>query len=117
MNLTTAKLSIDILNKFTELLKQDSNTNTQKYINIFSKVVNYFYSMYRDNLIKREQAESTKILSQFDDILRINLEIIDSSNEHLSKENTKRIASLRLKRNKLMEAYINKLKEEDRNNE
>ncbi|WP_024652941.1 BlyB family putative holin accessory protein, partial [Borrelia persica] len=83
--------------------------NTSDYLNIFNKVVNYFYSIYTDNITKMERHEAMKILSEIEDILKINIEIIENSKD--SEVNKKHISALRSKRNKIMNAYIKILKE------
>ncbi|WP_024652933.1 BlyB family putative holin accessory protein [Borrelia persica] len=109
MNENAISLGVDILNKFTDIIKTPAKHNTANYVNIFTKVVNYFYSLYIDNLTKMERRESIKILSELEDILKLNIEIIENSKD--KEVNKKRISALRSKRNKIMNAYIKILKE------
>uniref|UniRef100_UPI0004654294 BlyB family putative holin accessory protein n=1 Tax=Borrelia persica TaxID=44448 RepID=UPI0004654294 len=74
----TISLGVHILNKFTDIIKTPNQHNTANYVNIFTKVVNYFYSLYIDNLSKMERRESMKILSEIEDILKLNIEIIEN---------------------------------------
>ncbi|AHH11508.1 hypothetical protein bcCo53_001066 (plasmid) [Borrelia coriaceae] len=110
MKLSTAKTSVEILNKFTDMIKSNNqNKNTVTYINIFTKVVNYFYSLYEASIYQMEQKEAIKLLSEIEEILRINIEIIETTDD--SKEISKYISQLRSKRNKIMSTYIKMLKE------
>ncbi|AHH07568.1 Hypothetical protein BCD_1502 (plasmid) [Borrelia crocidurae DOU] len=113
MNLSTAKIGIDILNKFTELLQKNNNDkNTSTYTNIFLRVVNYIFSLYEANINRMEQNEAIKLLSELEEIIRINIEIIKNSEEYYNQEETaKYISQLRNKRNKIMNSYIRILKE------
>ncbi|WP_028328259.1 BlyB family putative holin accessory protein [Borrelia coriaceae] len=110
MKLSTAKTSVEILNKFTDMIKSNNqNKNTVTYINIFTKVVNYFYCLYEASVYQMEQKEAIKLLSEIEEILRINIEIIETTDD--SKEISKYISQLRAKRNKIMSTYIKMLKE------
>ncbi|AHH04229.1 MULTISPECIES: BlyB family putative holin accessory protein [Borrelia] len=110
MKLSTAKLSVDILNKFTEIIKNNhQGKNTVTYINIFTKVVNYFYSLYEASVYQMEQKEAIKLLSEIEEILRLNIEIIETAGDY--DDYSKYISQLRAKRNKLMSTYIKMLKE------
>ncbi|ETZ17455.1 hypothetical protein BDCR2A_01623 [Borrelia duttonii CR2A] len=113
MNLSTAKIGIDILNKFTELLqKNNHDKNTSTYTNIFLKVVNYIFSLYEASINRMEQNEAIKLLSELEEIIRINIEIIKNSEDYYNQdENAKYISQLRNKRNKIMNSYIKILKE------
>ncbi|ETZ17719.1 hypothetical protein BDCR2A_01359 [Borrelia duttonii CR2A] len=113
MNLSTAKIGIDILNKFTELLQKNNNDkNTSTYTNIFLKVVNYIFSLYEASINRMEQNEAIKLLSELEEIIRINIEIIKNSEDYYNQdENAKYISQLRNKRNKIMNSYIKILKE------
>ncbi|WP_024655135.1 BlyB family putative holin accessory protein [Borrelia hispanica] len=113
MNLSTAKIGIDILNKFTELLQKNNNDkNTSTYTNIFLKVVNYIFSLYEASINRMEQNEAIKLLSELEEIIRINIEIIKNSEEYYNQNETaKYISQLRSKRNKIMNSYIKILKE------
>ncbi|UPA18686.1 BlyB family putative holin accessory protein [Borrelia puertoricensis] len=110
MKLSTAKLSVDILNNFTEIIKNNHHgKNTATYINIFTKVVNYFYALYEASIYQMEGREAIKLLSEIEEILRINIEIIENSID--SDELSKYTSQLRAKRNKIMSTYIKMLKE------
>ncbi|AHH11489.1 hypothetical protein bcCo53_000991 (plasmid) [Borrelia coriaceae] len=110
MKLSTAKTSVEILNKFTDIIKNNNqNKNTATYINIFTKVVNYFYCLYEASVYQMEQKEAIKLLSEIEEILRINIEIIETADEY--DELSKYISQLRAKRNKIMSTYIKMLKE------
>ncbi|ETZ17824.1 hypothetical protein BDCR2A_01238 [Borrelia duttonii CR2A] len=113
MNLSTAKININILNKFIELLQKNNNDkNTSTYINIFLRVVNYILSLYEASINRMEQNEAIKLLSELEEIIRINIEIIKNSDDYYNQdENAKYISQLRNKRNKIMNSYIKILKE------
>ncbi|AYE37086.1 hypothetical protein DB313_06175 (plasmid) [Borrelia turcica IST7] len=105
-------LGINILQEFTKLLScSNINTNTVDYINIFGKVVSYIYSLYIKNMARVEQEEASYILSEIEDILRINIEILENTTESKEKGSIAKIEALRNKRNKLMEAHTKLLKE------
>ncbi|WP_318250848.1 BlyB family putative holin accessory protein [Borrelia duttonii] len=106
-------MGIDILNKFTKILQKNNNDkNTSTYTNIFLKVVNYIFSLYEASINRMEQNEAIKLLSELEEIIRINIEIIKNSDDYYNQdENAKYISQLRNKRNKIMNSYIKILKE------
>ncbi|QFP42498.1 hypothetical protein F9Y90_05185 (plasmid) [Borrelia miyamotoi] len=113
MKLSTAKMGVDILTKFTEILKQDTqDKNTHLYTNIFLKVVNYVYSLYQASISRMEQKEAIKLLSEIEEIIRLNIEIIENCDDYYDNDDyLKYITQLRAKRNKIMSTYIKVLKE------
>ncbi|WAZ72465.1 BlyB family putative holin accessory protein (plasmid) [Borrelia miyamotoi] len=113
MNLSNAKLGVEILTKFTEILQNKfQDKNTSHYTNIFLKVVNYVYSLYEANINRMEQKEAIKLLSEIEEILRLNIEIIQHSQDYYDNDDyLKYISQLRAKRNKIMSTYIKILKE------
>ncbi|WP_445436339.1 BlyB family putative holin accessory protein [Candidatus Borreliella tachyglossi] len=104
----TAHLGISILNDFTQILK-DKQPASSAYINVFTNIFNYFYSLYIKNMKNLEQVESIKILNELEPILACNIEILEKSTTAGSKDH-KKIEALRKKRNKLMKIYTDKLK-------
>ncbi|WP_210371995.1 BlyB family putative holin accessory protein, partial [Borreliella garinii] len=77
------------------------------YINTFNRVIDFFYKTYIETLKAMETAESMKIFEEIQDILKYNIEIIEA----ISNSKSKRIiSSLKAKRNKIMQEYINILK-------
>ncbi|ETZ17302.1 hypothetical protein BDCR2A_01786, partial [Borrelia duttonii CR2A] len=61
---------------------------------------------------RMEQNEAIKLLSELEEIIRINIEIIKNSEDYYNQdENAKYISQLRNKRNKIMNSYIKILKE------
>uniref|UniRef100_UPI002286AEE1 BlyB family putative holin accessory protein n=1 Tax=Borreliella valaisiana TaxID=62088 RepID=UPI002286AEE1 len=67
----------------------------------------FLYKTYIETLKAMEKAESIKIFEEIQDILKYNLEIIEA----ISTSKSKRIiSSLKAKRNKIMQEYINILK-------
>ncbi|QFP42586.1 hypothetical protein F9Y90_05720 (plasmid) [Borrelia miyamotoi] len=113
MNLSNAKLGVEILTKFTEILQNKfQDKNTSHYTNIFLKVVNYVYSLYEANINRMEQKEAIKLLSEIEEILRLNIEIIQHSQDYYDNDDyLKYISQLRAKQNKIMSTYIKILKE------
>ncbi|WDS49142.1 BlyB family putative holin accessory protein [Borrelia miyamotoi] len=113
MNLSNAKLGVEILTKFTEILQNKyHDKNTAHYTNIFLKVVNYVYSLYEANINRMEQKEAIKLLSEIEEILRLNIEIIQHSQDYYDNDDyLQYISQLRAKRNKIMSTYIKILKE------
>ncbi|MBW6183936.1 hypothetical protein KZ870_21075 [Pseudomonas aeruginosa] len=79
---------------------------------MFLKVVNYVYSLYEANINRMEQKEAIKLLSEIEEILRLNIEIIQHSQNYYDNDDyLKYISQLRAKRNKIMSTYIKILKE------
>ncbi|QTL84018.1 BlyB family putative holin accessory protein [Borrelia miyamotoi] len=59
-----------------------------------------------------EQKEAIKLLSEIEEILRLNIEIIEHSSDYYDNDDyLKYISQLRAKRNKIMSTYIKILKE------
>ncbi|WP_041177964.1 hypothetical protein [Borrelia duttonii] len=95
LNSSTAKIGIDIINKFIELLQKNNNDkNTSTYTNIFLKVVNYIFSLYEASINRMEQNKAIKLLSELEEIIRINIKIIKNSNDYYNQdENAKCIST------------------------
>ncbi|WP_187983649.1 BlyB family putative holin accessory protein, partial [Borreliella bavariensis] len=71
------------------------------------KVIDFFYKTYMSTLKSMETAESMKIFEEIQDILKYNIEIIEAI---ASSKSQRIISSLKAKRNKIMQEYINILK-------
>ncbi|MCD2349638.1 hypothetical protein LRB78_03020 [Borreliella americana] len=106
MQNNTISLGLNLLSNLTKIAKTDTNIN-HNYINTFDKVVDFFYKTYIGTLKSMETAESMKILEEIKEILKYNIEIIEA----ISTSKSKRIiSSLKAKRNKIMQEYVNVLK-------
>ncbi|WP_210372204.1 BlyB family putative holin accessory protein, partial [Borreliella garinii] len=99
-------LGLNLLSSLTNIAKTDTNID-HNYINTFNRVIDFFYKTYIETLKAMETAESMKIFEEIQDILKYNIEIMEA----ISTSKSKRIiSSLKAKRNKIMQEYINILK-------
>ncbi|WP_373586191.1 BlyB family putative holin accessory protein [Borreliella garinii] len=106
MQNNTIGLGLNLLSSLTNIAKTDTNID-HNYINTFNRVIDFFYKTYIETLKAMETAESMKIFEEIQDILKYNIEIIEA----ISTSKSKRIiSSLKAKRNKIMQEYINILK-------
>ncbi|APQ15715.1 hypothetical protein BLA33_05090 (plasmid) [Borreliella garinii] len=106
MQNNTIGLGLNLLSSLTDIAKTDTNID-HNYINTFNRVIDFFYKTYIETLKAMETAESMKIFEEIQDILKYNIEIIEA----ISTSKSKRIiSSLKAKRNKIMQEYINILK-------
>ncbi|WP_210360343.1 MULTISPECIES: BlyB family putative holin accessory protein [Borreliella] len=106
MQNNTIGLGLNLLSSLTNIAKTDTNID-HNYINTFNRVIDFFYKTYIETLKAMETAESMKIFEEIQDILKYNIEIIEA----ISNSKSKRIiSSLKAKRNKIMQEYINILK-------
>ncbi|WP_151060855.1 MULTISPECIES: BlyB family putative holin accessory protein [Borreliella] len=106
MQNNTIGLGLNLLSNLTKIAKTDTNIN-HNYINTFDKVVDFFYKTYIETLKSMETAESMKILEEIKEILKYNIEIIEAIS---TGKNKRIISSLKAKRNKIMQEYLNTLK-------
>ncbi|WP_417861750.1 BlyB family putative holin accessory protein (plasmid) [Borreliella americana] len=106
MQNNTISLGLNLLSSLTNIAKTNTNID-HNYINTFDKVVDFFYKTYIETLKSMETAESMKILEEIKEILKYNIEIIEAIASNRSK---RIISSLKAKRNKIMEEYVNILK-------
>ncbi|WP_187981673.1 MULTISPECIES: BlyB family putative holin accessory protein [Borreliella] len=106
MQNNTIGLGLNLLSSLTNIAKTDTNID-HNYINTFSKVIDFFYKTYIETLKTMETAESMKIFKEIQDILKYNIEIIEAIS---SSKSNRIISSLKAKRNKIMQEYINILK-------
>ncbi|WP_029346956.1 BlyB family putative holin accessory protein, partial [Borreliella garinii] len=103
MQNNTIGLGLNLLSSLTDIAKTDTNID-HNYINTFNRVIDFFYKTYIETLKAMETAESMKIFEEIQDILKYNIEIIEA----ISTSKSKRIiSSLKAKRNKIMQEYIN----------
>ncbi|WP_424632781.1 BlyB family putative holin accessory protein [Borreliella lusitaniae] len=109
MQNNTIGLGLDLLSSLTKIAKTDTNID-HNYINTFSRVIDFFYKTYIGTLKSMEKAESMKIFEEIQDILKHNIEIIEAISSGKSK---RIISSLKAKRNKIMQEYINILKRDE----
>ncbi|WP_210370436.1 BlyB family putative holin accessory protein [Borreliella garinii] len=106
MQNNTIGLGLNLLSSLTNIAKTDTNID-HNYINTFNRVIDFFYKTYIETLKAMETAESMKIFEEIQDILKYNIEIMEA----ISTSKSKRIiSSLKAKRNKIMQEYINILK-------
>ncbi|WP_215535947.1 BlyB family putative holin accessory protein, partial [Borreliella bavariensis] len=94
------------LSSLTNIAKTDTNID-HNYINTFNRVIDFFYKTYIETLKAMETAESMKIFEEIQDILKYNIEIIEAIS---SSKSNRIISSLKAKRNKIMQEYVNILK-------
>ncbi|XOU12928.1 BlyB family putative holin accessory protein (plasmid) [Borreliella americana] len=106
MQNNTISLGVNLLSNLTKIAKTDTNIN-HNYINTFDKVVDFFYKTYIETLKSMEKTESMKILEEIKEILKYNIEIIEAIP---TSKNKRIISSLKAKRNKIMQEYVNILK-------
>ncbi|WP_215537783.1 BlyB family putative holin accessory protein [Borreliella bavariensis] len=99
-------LGLNLLSSLTNIAKTDTNIN-HNYINTLSKLIDFFYKTYMSTLKSMETAESMKIFEEIQDILKYNIERIEAI---ASSKSNRIISSLKAKRNKIMQEYINILK-------
>ncbi|WP_215539971.1 BlyB family putative holin accessory protein [Borreliella bavariensis] len=106
MQNNTIGLGLNLLSSLTNIAKTDTNID-HNYINTFNRVIDFFYKTYIETLKAMETAESMKIFEEIQDILKYNIEIIEAIS---SSKSNRIISSLKAKRNKIMQEYINILK-------
>ncbi|MCD2309286.1 hypothetical protein LRB33_04675 [Borreliella burgdorferi] len=103
MQNNTIGLGLNLLSSLTNIAKTDTNID-HNYINTFSKVIDFFYKTYIETLKSMEKTESMKILEEIKEILKYNIEIIEAIS---TSKNKRIISSLKAKRNKIMQEYVN----------